>query len=165
MLVELKSGETLNGLLVACDTWMNLTLKEVIQTSSTGDKFMRLPEIYVRGSTVCVLYALIKRISMLIYGRSSTSKSQTKSSTLSRSSRLRTTKRAEADEEEAREVIIEETGEVEGCVVVDEVAAVEEVVVAEIARELLEHLEMWHCSLAKVIVDSPRPFHIKPVMS
>ncbi|KAH7128527.1 hypothetical protein B0J11DRAFT_504995 [Dendryphion nanum] len=52
MLVELKSGETLNGLLVACDTWMNLTLKEVIQTSSSGEKFMRLPEIYVRGSTI-----------------------------------------------------------------------------------------------------------------
>jgi U6 snRNA-associated Sm-like protein LSm4 len=52
MLVELKSGETLNGLLVNCDTWMNLTLKEVVQTSADGDKFMRLPEIYVRGSTV-----------------------------------------------------------------------------------------------------------------
>lgn len=52
MLVELKNGETLNGLLLACDTWMNLTLKEVIQTSSGGDKFMRLPEIYVRGSTI-----------------------------------------------------------------------------------------------------------------
>jgi U6 snRNA-associated Sm-like protein LSm4 len=52
MLVELKSGETLNGLLVNCDTWMNLTLKEVVQTSADGDKFMRLPEIYVRGSTI-----------------------------------------------------------------------------------------------------------------
>ena len=52
MLVELKSGETLNGLLVNCDTWMNLTLREVVQTSADGDKFMRLPEIYVRGSTV-----------------------------------------------------------------------------------------------------------------
>jgi U6 snRNA-associated Sm-like protein LSm4 len=52
MLVELKSGETLNGHLVNCDTWMNLTLKEVIQTSPSGDKFWRLPEIYVRGSTV-----------------------------------------------------------------------------------------------------------------
>jgi U6 snRNA-associated Sm-like protein LSm4 len=54
MLVELKSGETLNGLLVNCDTWMNLTLREVVQTSADGDKFMRLPEIYVRGSTVSV---------------------------------------------------------------------------------------------------------------
>ncbi|KAF2684094.1 Sm-like ribonucleoprotein [Lentithecium fluviatile CBS 122367] len=52
MLVELKSGETLNGLLVNCDTWMNLTLKEVVQTSADGDKFWRLPEIYVRGSTI-----------------------------------------------------------------------------------------------------------------
>lgn len=33
MLVELKNGETLNGLLLNCDTWMNLTLKEVVQTS------------------------------------------------------------------------------------------------------------------------------------
>lgn len=33
MLVELKDGETLNGHLVSCDTWMNLTLKEVVQTS------------------------------------------------------------------------------------------------------------------------------------
>lgn len=33
MLVELKNGETLNGHLVTCDTWMNLTLKEVVQTS------------------------------------------------------------------------------------------------------------------------------------
>ena len=33
MLVELKNGETLNGHLVTSDTWMNLTLKEVVQTS------------------------------------------------------------------------------------------------------------------------------------
>lgn len=52
MLVELKSGETLNGLLVNCDTWMNLTLREVTQTSAEGDKFMQLPEVYVRGNNV-----------------------------------------------------------------------------------------------------------------
>ncbi|KAG7006807.1 U6 snRNA-associated sm-like protein Lsm4 [Physcia stellaris] len=50
MLVELKNGETLNGHLVNCDTWMNLTLKEVVQTSPDGDKFFRLPEVYVRGN-------------------------------------------------------------------------------------------------------------------
>lgn len=33
ILVELKNSETLNGHLVNCDTWMNLTLKEVVQTS------------------------------------------------------------------------------------------------------------------------------------
>ena len=54
MLVELKNGETLNGHLVNCDTWMNLTLKEVVQTSPEGDKFWRLPECYVRGNNVWV---------------------------------------------------------------------------------------------------------------
>ena len=55
MLVELKNGETLNGHLVQCDTWMNLTLKEVVQTSPEGDRFHRLPEVYVRGNNVCTL--------------------------------------------------------------------------------------------------------------
>ena len=36
MLVELKNGETLNGHLVQCDTWMNLTLKEVVQTNAVS---------------------------------------------------------------------------------------------------------------------------------
>ncbi|KAL8638683.1 MAG: hypothetical protein Q9228_004186 [Teloschistes exilis] len=44
MLVELKNGETLNGHLVNCDTWMNLTLKEVVQTNPEGTAFFRLPE-------------------------------------------------------------------------------------------------------------------------
>ncbi|CAO3680521.1 unnamed protein product [Rhizopus microsporus] len=52
MLVELKSGETFNGHLVNCDNWMNLTLREVIQTSPEGDKFWRLPECYIRGNTI-----------------------------------------------------------------------------------------------------------------
>ncbi|RMZ86418.1 hypothetical protein DV736_g6360, partial [Chaetothyriales sp. CBS 134916] len=52
MLVELKNGETLNGHLVNCDTWMNLTLKEVVQTSPEGDRFWRLAEVYVRGNNI-----------------------------------------------------------------------------------------------------------------
>ncbi|KAK0743714.1 hypothetical protein B0T18DRAFT_415750 [Schizothecium vesticola] len=52
MLVELKNGETLNGHLVLCDTWMNLTLREVVQTSPEGDKFVRLPEVYVKGNNI-----------------------------------------------------------------------------------------------------------------
>jgi hypothetical protein len=58
MLVELKNGETLNGHLVQCDTYMNLTLKEVVQTSPDGDKFFRLPECYVRGNNVSPLLRL-----------------------------------------------------------------------------------------------------------
>lgn len=52
MLVELKNGETLNGHLINCDTWMNLTLKECVQTSADGDTFMRLSEVYVRGNNI-----------------------------------------------------------------------------------------------------------------
>ncbi|XP_064476639.1 U6 snRNA-associated Sm-like protein LSm4 [Ornithodoros turicata] len=52
MLVELKNGETYNGHLVNCDNWMNINLREVICTSRDGDKFWRMPECYIRGSTI-----------------------------------------------------------------------------------------------------------------
>ncbi|XP_022106962.1 U6 snRNA-associated Sm-like protein LSm4 isoform X3 [Acanthaster planci] len=52
MLVELKNGETYNGHLVACDNWMNINLREVICTSRDGDRFWRMPECYIRGSTI-----------------------------------------------------------------------------------------------------------------
>ena len=110
MLVELKSGETLNGLLVNCDTWMNLTLREVVQTSADGDKFMRLPEIYVRGSTVsryCELSAYGRKLTVR---RSSTCGCRMRSSRSSRSSRPRT-RRKEADVAACtREEITGETG-------------------------------------------------------
>lgn len=50
--MELKNGETYNGHLVSCDTWMNINLREVICTSKDGDKFWRMPECYIRGSTI-----------------------------------------------------------------------------------------------------------------
>ncbi|KAF0752324.1 hypothetical protein AaE_006077, partial [Aphanomyces astaci] len=52
MLVELKSGDTYNGQLVNCDTWMNINLKEVICTAKDGDRFWKLPECYIRGNTI-----------------------------------------------------------------------------------------------------------------
>ncbi|WIA37705.1 hypothetical protein OEZ86_014590 [Tetradesmus obliquus] len=52
VLVELKSGETYNGHLVNCDSWMNIHLREVICTSKDGDRFWRMPEIYIRGNTL-----------------------------------------------------------------------------------------------------------------
>jgi U6 snRNA-associated Sm-like protein LSm4 len=70
MLVELKNGETLNGHLVNCDNWMNLTLKEVVQTSPEGDRFFRLPEVYVRGNNVRQnLLSAITRRSFLLTAR------------------------------------------------------------------------------------------------
>lgn len=59
MLVELKNGETLNGHLVTCDNWMNLILREVVQTSPEGDRFFRLPEVYIRGNNVSCLTRLL----------------------------------------------------------------------------------------------------------
>uniref|UniRef100_A0A674H193 U6 snRNA-associated Sm-like protein LSm4 n=1 Tax=Taeniopygia guttata TaxID=59729 RepID=A0A674H193_TAEGU len=38
--------------LVDCDNWMNINLREVICTSRDGDKFWRMPECYIRGSTI-----------------------------------------------------------------------------------------------------------------
>ena len=35
-LVELKNGETYNGHMVQCDSWMNVHLREVICTSKVG---------------------------------------------------------------------------------------------------------------------------------
>jgi len=58
MLVELKNGETLNGHLANCDNWMNLVLKEVVQTSPEGDRFFKLPEVYVRGNNVGLLFSV-----------------------------------------------------------------------------------------------------------
>lgn len=75
-LVELKNGETFNGHLVGCDNFMNLTLKEVYQTSAVrrppvklhalpatwqltlgwlfqdGETFHKLAAAYVRGNNV-----------------------------------------------------------------------------------------------------------------
>ncbi|KAL5504618.1 LSM4 [Sanghuangporus vaninii] len=52
MLVELKNGETFNGHLVNCDNFMNITLREVYQTSADADRFWKLKECYIRGSTI-----------------------------------------------------------------------------------------------------------------
>ena len=51
-LVELKNGETFNGHLVNCDNFMNITLREVYQTTADGERFWKLKECYIRGSTV-----------------------------------------------------------------------------------------------------------------
>lgn len=52
MLVELKNGETYNGHLANCDAWMNIYLTQVVCTSRDGDRFWKMPECYIRGSTI-----------------------------------------------------------------------------------------------------------------
>lgn len=56
-LVELKNGETFNGHLVNCDNFMNITLREVYQTTADGERFWKLKECYIRGSTVRIRFS------------------------------------------------------------------------------------------------------------
>lgn len=41
-------------MLIACDNFMNLTLREVYQTSADGERFWKLPECYIKGATVSI---------------------------------------------------------------------------------------------------------------
>ena len=52
LLVELKGGDTYNGRLISCDSWMNMNLSDVVCTSKHGDKFWKLPTCYIRGSAI-----------------------------------------------------------------------------------------------------------------
>lgn len=51
-LVELKNGETYNGHMIACDNFMNVTLRDVILTAPEGDKFHQMKEVYLKGNVV-----------------------------------------------------------------------------------------------------------------
>ncbi|ADV21253.1 U6 snRNA-associated Sm-like protein LSm4 [Cryptococcus gattii E566] len=52
MLVELKNGVTFNGHLVECDTFMNVTLREVYQTSADGERFWKMKEMFIKGNII-----------------------------------------------------------------------------------------------------------------
>lgn len=52
VLVEVKSGETYNGLLERTDYFMNLHLKDVVCTSADGRTFQRMTDCYVRGNSL-----------------------------------------------------------------------------------------------------------------
>lgn len=123
MLVELKNGETLNGHLVNCDNWMNLTLKEVVQTSPEGDRFYRLPEVYVRGNNVCdCVPPQISVASADHCARSNTSESPKRLSTLSKSNN--STTKAHTGAAAVDEAMAETEAEVAGADGVVDVAVV-----------------------------------------
>ncbi|WOO83684.1 putative U6 snRNA-associated Sm-like protein LSm4 [Vanrija pseudolonga] len=52
MLVELKNGVTFNGHLVDCDNFMNVTLKDVYQTSADGERFWKMKEMFIKGNVI-----------------------------------------------------------------------------------------------------------------
>ncbi|GMP41587.1 hypothetical protein CsSME_00011634 [Camellia sinensis var. sinensis] len=61
MLVELKNGETYNGHLVNCDTWMNIHLREVICTSKVYHETVEpiVPIIFQRTKATSFAYGQI----------------------------------------------------------------------------------------------------------
>ena len=60
-LVELKNGETYNGHLVNCDTWMNIHLREVICTSKViiGCLLLELVFLFDSETNILLIHALI----------------------------------------------------------------------------------------------------------
>lgn len=58
MLVELKNGDTYNGRLDNCDSWMNIKLKDVIFTSRVREKFVALRVAVDIRSTPAHLFLL-----------------------------------------------------------------------------------------------------------
>ena len=51
MMVDCKNGESYDGKLLACDTFMNLKLAEVTITSAHG-VFSRCDELFIRGNNI-----------------------------------------------------------------------------------------------------------------
>ena len=52
MLIEMKNGDTYNGVLKGCNVFMNVILEGVIYTSKDGDKFAKMNECYIRGNSI-----------------------------------------------------------------------------------------------------------------
>lgn len=50
--METKKGDTYNGTLLQCDKFMNIRLQDVVVTNASGDKFHRVPEIQIKGSSL-----------------------------------------------------------------------------------------------------------------
>ncbi|KAM3129470.1 RNA processing protein [Paramecium bursaria] len=50
--VEIKSGDTFNGMIELVDKFMNVKLLNVIHTSKDGQQFVQLNEMYIKGSSI-----------------------------------------------------------------------------------------------------------------
>lgn len=51
-MVELKSGETYNGILKSIDKFMNIKLINAILTDPRGEIFREIKEVYIRGNVI-----------------------------------------------------------------------------------------------------------------
>ena len=51
-MVETKNGESYDGILLGIDAYMNMSLRDVIVTASSGQMFSKHPKCYIRGNNV-----------------------------------------------------------------------------------------------------------------
>ena len=51
-MIELKNGDSVKGHLENVDNFMNMKLKDIIFTSSDGEKFWKAPEGFIRGNNI-----------------------------------------------------------------------------------------------------------------
>ena len=51
-MVQLKSGETYNGVLKSIDKFMNLKLTDALLTDAKGQIFKSVNEVYIRGNVL-----------------------------------------------------------------------------------------------------------------
>ena len=58
-LVELKSGETYNGHMVQCDSWMNVHLREVICTSKVSSAVQCSKGAHMEARARVLLYRMV----------------------------------------------------------------------------------------------------------
>lgn len=47
--------------MVECDNFMNVTLREVYQTSADGEKFWKMKEMYIKGNVVSLLSSIDRK--------------------------------------------------------------------------------------------------------
>lgn len=52
IMVELKNGDSYNGILESADYYMNLKMNDVLLTSADGTQFFKMPYCYIRGNAV-----------------------------------------------------------------------------------------------------------------
>ena len=50
-MVDTKNGESYDGTLLGCDNYMNISLKDVIRTTTTG-QFAKFDKVFIRGNHV-----------------------------------------------------------------------------------------------------------------
>lgn len=51
-MIELKNGDSVKGNLENVDNFMNMKLKDIIYTSSDGEKFWKTSEGFIRGNNI-----------------------------------------------------------------------------------------------------------------